>query len=386
MLSFQHKLLQEYLAAIYIAENVKVDMGETFLTETFHSFQLMENHEEVLQFACGILADTDASPIVNHVAKHSVQYVQSEYNNGKQMLDFSILESCQKEGNLPGFNPYFSEYPACGLPLAVVLALTELAYITDINESDPLELKPSPAQIILNLRDTFRVGKTYDKLWQALHLVPKNVIGLRLSDVSDPNVYKLHEFSALKLLDIDNLDKIDIEDTLREDLTESINSWGPQPSLTYFRLTNFTITKSLLRALCKCTNPMYIELSFSHLNSINRHDCGENMSILMSSPPEKLRELILIHCNLRDPDVDHIARAIKQGKLTNLQRLILSINGLGKVAVGYLLEALISMRPHKQLELNLYGTEAEEYIQYSTQWKAKLAETNIHLKWKPWPY
>ncbi len=336
-----------------------------------------------MQFACGILADTDASPIVNHIAKHLVQHVHSLYDNGKYILDFSILKSCQKEGNLPAFNPYFTKYPACGLPLAEVLVNTELAYITDIDENDPLELKPSPAQIILHLRETS--GKTYDRLWQALHLVPKNVIGLYLFKVSDPNVCKLHEFSALKFLSIENHGNIDIEDTVHDDLIESINCWGPQPCLTYFKLFRMSMTRTLMTALCNCTNLMHFKLSDCRMNLIDGLDCfGENMSILMASPPETLRELTLnyMYCDIHDVDVDHMTQAIREGKLTNLQSLDLSFNdGVSEVAVGHLLEALISIRPHKQLELLLYGTGVDENEQFKTEWNAKLAETNIDVKW-----
>ncbi len=319
VLSFQHKLIQEYLAAVYIAENAKGDTTSTFLSQALPSWEMIQNHREVVQFACGILADIDARPITNHAAKLMVQHTHNQLNTGvvpsivhhwynlkfmpRDHTGLSLIEMCQREGNLStAINPYLFEYPACGRPLAEVLANSELVYITYIDENDPLELNPSPAQIIVKLVAVD--GEEYDRLWGALHATPQSLVALELSEVRSANVTKLSHFHQLKYLYIEDYEW---GEEASEDLAESIDAWGPQPQLRCFRLSLVPITRSLMTGLCKC----------SHLMSL--HFCGCNlsgkMSILMASPPPALRSLWFQYCTLISADLDYMTQAMHEGQL-----------------------------------------------------------------------
>ncbi len=387
VLSFQHKLLQEYLAAVYIAEHIKLNTSSTFLTEAFSTWKTIETDREVVQFACGILADTDASPIANHVAEVQARNVNYKLNNGKTVhahlgfhIDLSILQSCQKEGGLSPLNLYLSKYPAGGHPLAEVLANTELAYITDIDGNDPLQLKPSPVQVMVKLDRVY--SERFDRLWHALCSVHAIVIALCLNEVRSPNVTKLHHFPQLKYLHIGYCGCSEEE---MENLAESINSWGPQPQLTYCRLGGDTrsrlpLPRSTMTALCKCTHLKHLELSGCNLDG--------NLSVFMADPPHALRELRLDMCSLHGADVDHLTQSIRDGHLTSLQELHIPFNPVGEVAVGHLLEALISIRPHTQLTLGLYRTGVDKNGKHTdlsyklqTEWKTKLTHTNIKVDW-----
>ena len=389
VLSFQHKLLQEYLAAVYIAENLKLDTTSTFLTEAVQTWEKIETHREVLQFACGILVKTNASSdcITNHVAKVLAQHVNDEVNNGKVLPELAVLISCQKEGQVSALNPYLSRYPTCGCPLAEVLASTELAYITDTDSNDTLQLSSSTAQIILDFDEEVRYSETdsdsevdieeFDRLWHALQSVQADVIALHLDQVKSANVTKLSHLSGLQYL---HIEYCDCSEAAGEELAQSINSWGPQPQLTFCELRWMPIPRSLMTALSKCT-------LLKHLD-IWQFDLSDKLSILMASPPPALRDLVLYQCSLQAVDINHMTQAIREGRLPHLQGINISDNPIGEDAVGSLLETFISSKPQKQLELGLASTGVDEggkltelSRQLKTEWKTKLAGTNITVRY-----
>ncbi len=166
-----------------------------------------------------------------------------------------------------------------------------------------------------------------------------------------------------------------------EDLASSIQAWGPEPKLTHCNLQEVPLSKSLMTALCTCTNLKHLDLQGSNRES-------DNISILMASPPTKLRELKLFDCSLDASNVAHMIEAIRQNRLAHLEALIIHCNPIGEVMVGSLLEALISTRPQSDLTLDLYCTgvgEDENLMctvlseQFVTEWKAKLKGTKINV-------
>ncbi len=327
VLSFQHKLIQEYLAAVYIADNAT---SSAFLAGVFPSLNEVNTHREVVLFACGIMKDAETSPVVNHVAKLVAQHIHNELNTAKDLPDFSILTHCQEEGGLSAINPFISEYPVCGRPLADVLASTELA----------LQLSPSPAQIILNLSSNHI--ERHDRLWEALHAISANVIAYCLITNKRANASKLRHFSQLKYL---NITACTIRDCVMEDLAESIEAWGPRPPLRYLDICYMTVPISVLSSLWKCTNLMHLDLSGCNLN--------KKISVFVASPPHALRELILMQCSLNRDDIAYIRETIVKGQFANLKELSLVNNPIGEAAVSRLLKTLLSTRPHMQLTLQL---------------------------------
>ena len=377
VLSFQHKLLQEYLAAVYIADNSKVDTA--FVTEAFLNWDKISIHREVVNFACGLLGDTDASPITNHAANILTQLLHDDINDGETprimnySKDFALLESFQKEGMVPT-----SEYPACGYPLAEVLASTELVYITDIDEKDTLDLNPGTAEIIVKLEEVERWK--YDRLWQALHTIPAIVIALHLVEIGSPNVTKLSHFSDLKYLFISDSN---ISEAAMEDLSESIEAWGPEPELMYCNLDTVPISSSVLTGLCKCTNLKHLDLEFCDLHS--------KLSVLMDNPAQGLKHLILVECSLHGDDVGHMTQAISEGRLTHLEELSIQGNPVGEVAMGNLLETLVLAKTYTELKLEVWDTGVSKYARYTAlsdqfvnEWKAKLADTHIQVTLTKW--
>ncbi len=385
VLSFQHKLIQEYLAAIYITENVKTGETSTFLDQALPTWEKIDNHKEVVLFTCGMLGETDASPVTNHVRKVLAQHTNEQLNTGHKPsliesdTPLSLLKSFQKEGKVSTiFIPHLCEYPSCGRPLAEVLANTELVCITGIDKNDPLKLSPSQAQIIVKLAREYD-EKKYDRLWKALHHIHGNIIALHLRGVSSANVFRLSHFPHLKYIFINRC-----SEASGEDLAVSIEAWGDQSQLTFCRLSEIPIPRSVMTGLCKCTHLIHLTLP-----ECNLHD---KLDVFMSSPPPGLRKLVLWRCSLHGSDVDHITQSITEGRLSHLEELDIPLNPVGEVAVGHLLEALISTRPHTQLELVLRETGVDEESdedwkwrytelseQFVSEWKAKVTDTNIKV-------
>ena len=307
VLSFQHKLLQEYIAAVYIAENVKADTAETFIAEALPTWEKIETHREVVQFTCGILAVTGATPLINHVAKYQVELIHEELIDAThESPDISILTSCHKESGSFTINQHLSLYPSCNQPLDDVLANTELVYIDDIADNDSLQLNPRSAQIIVELRRNSQMNnEKYDRLWEALYSAHANVIGLNLFSITSTNVTKLHNFPHIKHLSIVNSSCNDAD---MEVLAESIESWGPQPQLTNCYLLGVPIPGSLMTALCKCTKLLSLRLPGCNLNG--------NLSVLMASPPPELREHVRIEWQLQFSGKMHICMSRQQKDLT----------------------------------------------------------------------
>ncbi len=396
-------MIQEYLAAIYIVENVKTGETSTFLAQAFPAWEKIDNHKEVLLFTCGMLGETDASSVTIHVRKVLAQHTNEQLNNGHTPSLFAsslggtdplpLLESFQKEGKVSTvINPHLCEYPSCGRPLAEVLANTELVYITGIDENDPLQLSPSQAQIIVYLK--WVDGEKYDRLWKALRDIHANIIAFNLESISSANVTRLGHLPQLKYIYI-----WDCREASGEDMADSIEAWGDQPQLTYCWLRWVPIPRSVMTGLCKCTHLIHLDLQFCNL-----HD---NLDVFMASPPPGLRKLGLNYCSLHWSDVDHIIKSIQAGRFTHLEELDINNNSVGEVAVGHLLESLISTRPHTQLKLKLYRTGVKEgsdedwkrmvrrlgldgdkklsadlSSQFVSEWKAKLRDTNVKVKWK----
>ncbi len=71
VLSFQHKLIQEMVAAYYIAEQVKID--PSFLKTAFPTWEEVDKHRELVRFTCGLLANIDTMPVINYVGKLVLQ-------------------------------------------------------------------------------------------------------------------------------------------------------------------------------------------------------------------------------------------------------------------------------------------------------------------------
>ncbi len=380
VLSFQHKLIQEYLAAVYIADTLKQGTPCSFLAETFPTWNIIENYREVIQFACGILAETDASLLTNHVGKVLSELIQKEINEGKiASFRLDIFYTLLKEGSVPLVNTHITWYPECGHPLSDVLQNTKLAVITDTDENDPLQLNASYAQIILHLERACP-SAAFERLWQALHSTHASVTAIdRYRKHLHINIRYTHirHFSQLKRLVIE-----DVSEAEMEDLAVSIDSWGSQPPLTYCGLPKYgsimPTLKSLMPALSKCVHLKYLDLA--------GHDLHEKLSILMASLAPGLRKLVLQRCNLHADDIDHVTEAFREGRLTRLDELYISWNPIGEGGMNSLLQA-ISTISHALKDLGVTYTgvnEAGRYIELSEQfiseWKGKL--TNIDVQWE----
>ncbi len=108
VLNFQHKLIQEYCAAIFIAKQVRAD--PSYLNTTFPTLDKIRKYGEVIRFTCGLMAG-HARPVINHMGKILARETIDKLNNGDDLMDpylHVLFDFCQEEGRVSNINPYIS--------------------------------------------------------------------------------------------------------------------------------------------------------------------------------------------------------------------------------------------------------------------------------------
>ena len=400
--SFQHKLIQEYLAAVYIAENINQDVCAAFIADVFPTWEQILNHKEVVQFTCGLLATTDASPLTNHVAKVLSECIQNRIDEATVDLELTLppthdsiaeninlLTAFQTEGGVPLNNTFLTWYPKCGFPLADILANTNLVYISDTDEIDKLQINASHAQIILNSGQFSGRGQSaFVDLCKALHSVDARVtvldrINVGVNSASSVIRNNLRHFSHLKCLRIGVSSESELEH-----LAQCIKSWGPHPQLTEFSLHCGPIINDmiplmpqlLVTRLSKCEH-----LKVLNISDVNLHG---SLSILMASPPPMLRALTMTSSFLQADDINHMVKAFREDKFTRMEKLDIALNPIGEVALDLLLQ-VIAIKPHvlkdldiclcSEIEEGRMGEGSELSDHFANKWKIQL--TNINVIW-----
>ena len=389
VLTFQHKLIQEFLAAVYITD-IKADVLPAFLDEALPTWEKIENHREVLHFVCSMLGKDGAIPLINHVGrilnKQTMTqldegcFIPSYYHYLPLKKDLSLLSSFERASGVTSINPFITSYPECGKPLAEVLANTKVVVINDILEADPLQLRTSPANVFL-LLDKYK--KEYnqeeiDRLLMALGPIHDNIVAVKLK-YSRAIITHVKHFFGLKLLNIENSEHYDMNE-----VASCISSLGVNPPLIQIQLTAGSMdtssnptSQSLMAALSGCTYLRNLMISVVNLHGI--------LSTLMKSPPPRLRDLTLGSCNLDAEDVGQMIQAFSENKLTCLEELDITQNSIGEAGVRPLLQA-ISTTSHALRKLDLRNTAVEGLTDLSEQfvyeWREKL--TNIEVKWGWW--
>ncbi len=394
VLSFQHKLLQEYLAAVYLVDLLKQDCEAQVLNKAFPTWEKIEMHREVVNFLCGLLSDSDATPVTDHTAQALLQHTHDQLNRGEWPTvitnlfvpspGITLLEGFQREGSVSAFNQYLTVYPASSHllyrdrtravanTLSDVLSNTHLVVITELNDTDTQLKDPisCSTEIIVNLMAVD--DKMCSKLWQILQPVDKNnVLALSCFNINNEYISKLSHFSKLKHLSLSDCSEIDIET-----LSESITSWGSESKLKFCRLEFMTVPESLLNALRNCTFLIRIEISDSTFD--------DGVGQFMSCPPPAMDTLKITNCSLGEPDIASITEAFAQKRLGNLTHLDISKNPTGQTAINSLFETLLATRPDKTLEVDISSiTDEDEELplsdQFINEWVLKFAITEIEI-------
>ncbi len=390
VLSFQHKLIQEYLAAVYIVENIKHDPSAAFLKEAFPTWEKIEIHREVVQFVCGMLRETDASTITNHAGKVLREIIQKGINEGSISCcigntNFELLKTFQKEGNVSLISPHVSWYPGCECLLNEVLPRTKLTVINGVNKKETSQPNASSTPIILVLKVTGRDG--HDRLSQnisisflidCLNSMQANVVAIRFEDIDMAKQSNLKPFSQLKYLHISG-----VEDCELEGLAQSIESWGPHPPLLHCQLISEnkqflkvqSTPKMLLTGLSRCKQLRHLDLCCICLHNM--------LSLLLASPLPALKKLGISICSLMCLDMHDMTEAFKEGRLPMLEELDMHQNPIGETALGSLCHVILTT-PHVLKKLDLGDTGDTKLIWFArlsdkfiSEWKDKLMHIDV---------
>ncbi len=356
VLSFQHKLIQEYFAALFIAEQCKTD--RSFLQRAFQTLQDATRHHDVLRFTSGHLESCDASLVTNHIAQIAAVEIHKGLN-GTGLYAHVHLELIQemlpafhKEGSVSTINQYLCIYPACGHPLSDAITSSQLVIITDVNESDPLHLANSQTKVIVNIKGVQK--NTVERLMAALALAHINLQGI-VCDIVCSYTYDITSFPQLKQISFDSwLSTSMMHEKQISDLTDSINSLEPEPQIRVLqcclptlhdRKQALTLLIPFIKALNKCSHLHFLSLT---------GDVGDFLRGLMGIPPPQLKVLFLAQpCINADNILESMANAVKRQKLEKLEGLALIFCQISKPALTSLVKTFIASRPDTKLDLIL---------------------------------
>ncbi len=357
VLNFQHKLIQEFCAAKFIAKQIKTN--PSFLSTTFSTLEKIQKHGEVLRFTCGLLA-AKARVVTNHIGKMLAEETSDNLNEGNDLLNpglnpflQEVLEKCHEEGRVLAINPYMCFYPQSGHHLADCVKNSEIVVIDGVKENDPLKLERSSAKVMLSTGTTLNENEDNKSLELvnpvfSLHMNLQSIICYPLPE----DVCKLRNFPQLKCFT--SIQSLTLGHVI--DLIDSINHW-PEPELRKLHcqlpsvnplVPKSTLTQmfnALMTVLRKCKQLQGLMLY--HGGPL----CG-SIPILMEDPPQSLRRLCLGETMLLDEDVRSIAEAVKHHKLQQLEALMIDVNNaVTETTVTELVKACVAVRPDKPLEI-----------------------------------
>ena len=80
LVSFQHKIIHEYIAALYITDQAEKD--PTFLKKAFPDWIHVKNHIEVYRFCCGFASEQSKSIFMDYFIKTMVDYTSDMLRQG----------------------------------------------------------------------------------------------------------------------------------------------------------------------------------------------------------------------------------------------------------------------------------------------------------------
>ncbi len=345
-LSFQHQLIQEYFAALFIAKQIQGD--ESFLATNYIDIC---GNSELLSFTCGHLASHDPRPVINYIANKEADKMLCDVGEtGSVYYSLERLQSCYDESSLEEINPHLCIYPSCGYPLSNAIQSSKLVVINGVNESDPLKLQTSSVPVIISFdrRNTYHDVKEVGRLMKALSSAHINLLGI--DGVLCDEKCKLGNFSQLKSIyyDLPNNDILDKEKV--RDLTDSINAWGSEPKLRVLvcvlpyisdRTRATVLYIPLIQALSKC-----IHLTNLGMAGGNPDEC---IPALMGAPPPELKKLLLASSSKMDNVLESMTRAVRKKKLQKLELLSILTNHTSNAALTSLVKAFIGVRPDQHL-------------------------------------
>ena len=356
VLNFQHKLIQEYCAAIFIAKQIRTD--PTYLYRTFPTQQKIEKNIEVLVFTCGLLAG-DSKVVTDHIGNILSKANVDEVNNGEGLINPSLmwlLERCHEEGKVLEINPYMCFYPHHGHLLSQCLLESKVVFIHGVDDHDPLEITRSSAKVMLSV-PAFEVREsTKKKTLELVTAIVSSAIDLQSITYfrALDDICKLSNFPQLKCIDI--WQSLSIQNVM--DLIESIHNWKrPEIKKLSFQLPLLDpcdgprlapdLLRNLMEALRKC-------VCLQELNLIMGGPLCGSVASLMQDPPKALKKLFLVDSGLQDDDVRSIAAAIAQNKLNELEKLSISKNHeITDAVVTELIRTCVAARPDKPLKIHV---------------------------------
>ncbi len=419
VLSFKHLLIQEYVAAIYITHKILED--QRFLETAFPTWAAIEKRREVVRFVCGLLKETDASPMVNHVCQKMVENTYSSLEHGKGLSligshlgedeeedrygDLPLLWVFQEEGGVDKFNEFLCVYPDSGYPLSYLLNNTQLVVIrsltTDLSDLDSISEQYS-AKIIF---DVYAKGATADTTDERLHYVlvklgsKDNILGLHINRTkllaSLGVLPKSLMYLTLTRCDINTEDQCELlvglgkmhrlkylhlpSNRMKEHgfhVVQGLKELAPQSQLKNLNLDGSflpcIVSELLLETLCHHAHLERLQLSGNMV--------GGKMKLFTTSSPKQLKELVMRMCSPSKEDILSISSAFHTGKFQNLEHLSLSANRLTDSVLEPLMEAVLATQSQRKQSILLDVRRNKLSESFLKEWVQAFATMDVEIK------
>ena len=374
VMTFQHKLFMEYIAAVYLSEQTK--QNPEYIKSVFPTWKDIEKHSEIFKFTCGLLKDTGADHIVDHAVECSKQYCLEQLEGGKFLSFFkndrmfSTLDAIQREAGITNAN--------CGVfplhqqlhSMSTVPSGAQFVVIKDLilKEEDLSVLAAS--DIVVSLVGDF---PNFQKMsWnshkmsgtiQTLQKCRENILAIqmflcenelvsgiaslmpatRLAQLhiescylSPENISTLKGMPQLIYLSLQEIDNLAPQG---HHLVAAIQAWKGQSRLKKLDLLGnnlpASVCKPLLAAVAaNCRRLEEIQLFRNTLTGF--------LAIFLQDPPSALTELWMNNTGLQAEDIESLAAALAEGKMQQLIVLDIRGNNLSETDASVLLHPLLN--------------------------------------------
>ncbi len=360
---FQHKLLHEWTAAVYLSEQVK--QNPNCLKSEFPTWEVIEKHKEFIMFICGLQENVDISKhVVNHAGMILERMIRNKLNRDEclstlgEIKGLSLLSSFQKEG--PVMTPKFCIFPSShqSHSLSEALHQSEFVVVQDLIGEDCGATLSCNADIVLNIDDAERNEGKMEGALKTLNRCSERIISVHLlfcksktvdniasllpakslvqlcivmCDASGTVVPALAEMPQLRylmlLLNSENFT------AYGDSLVAAVNAWKGKSMMRVFNLFGTMLPTSVCQPLLAA-----IAANCPCLRQLNLYEntLSGCLEAFLKDPPSRLKCLEIASTSLQEEDRESLTTAVSAGKLKELEELNIGYNTLGGCLAGLL--------------------------------------------------
>ncbi len=375
VMTFQHKLLMEYVAALYLSEVIK--KKPDYVKSVFPTWRDIEKHSEVFNFICGILKDAGSNHVVDHAVGCVIQHSLKQLEDGKFLSVFkddrmfSSLDLIQQEAGSNNTNCEVFPSLRHSHSLSTVLSHAKFIVVKDLKGTTCDPTMPIAQDIVITLAGDF--PKYKKKSWNSeemagtiktLQKCRENIRAIQLflcenetvnaitslmpatrlaqlhiesCYLSPENISSLKEMRQLIYLSLQEIDSLASHG---RHLVAAIEAWEGQSSLRKLDLLGNNLAPSVCKPLLAAVATNCPKLEEIQLF---RNTLTGSLDAFLQDPPPALTELWMNNTSPQTEDIESLAAALAGGKLQQLKVLDIRGNNLSETDADVLLSPQLSL-------------------------------------------